>query len=859
MGEAEAKGVGSCPRSRTLTWFVLAQALLQIGAFCYLYLQLLSLEGELRVAECPRCEIDDDFGQGVDISRQKRSGVNFEENAVSENFKDQEEREAQQQPRDVKTATAIPVGPPVGGEDSPTSSDLQDWVWLTGATRVPTDVMENFCRNFRDYCSPGLPGIPGTPGEKGDRGLPGISGPVGPPGLTGLPGHQGTPGPKGERGEPGLDGRNGIPGEPGLDGLPGRSGSDGRPGANGTPGANGIPGRSGRNGTDGRPGDQGPPGPRGPPGPKGDTGPRGPKGKAGSNGNPGVTAYHVKLANGTDSGRLLIPPSILGEAKSYQVIPVAEGSNVRLRCPASGYPPPVISWSKDTSIELGNWTLSSVTDHTLNITVVNRIHMGKYLCTADNGIPPRAKQMYKLEVYFSPLIRIRNEIVGAGMGGIAYLECEIEAFPEPVTYWERGDGQLLENSDKYRIDMVDKKAGYMARMRLNITRISSSDHSLYHCIVKNEVGITRGLLTVYDTNGKPPSSLGKEQIAIYGERPPPKKDLDDLCPPPPGCDPCAKCSPFYEIEPLNYPIRYTNFPSRVLDCELYAIGKPVYHRYTDDTLHGCWMRDASPTSEAAGEKFWVTKDQENKYLYEFNNKTIFRKDTGRAIVLPHEFQGNAQVVFNGWFFYHPVGRSTIMRFEITADKSKQSNPVEMELPGLDYNSANFLYTPNYSHNYVDFNVDDNGLWVIYACRSSNNTIVMKVNAQTMRPQHSWNITVNHHSFGEMFIVCGVLYAVNSVTERTTKIGLALDLYKNESLDVNLGFTNPFRKTTMIGYNHRNKELFTWDKGNQLTYPIRYHELGSTVASEETKEKPLAERRTGYEGWKDKSQSDYYGS
>lgn len=57
----------------------------------------------------------------------------------------------------------------------------------------------------------------------------------------------------------------------------------------------------------------------------------------------------------------------------------------------------------------------------------------------------------------------------------------------------------------------------------------------------------------------------------------------------------------------------------------------------------------------------------------------------------------------------------------------------------------------------------------------------------------------------MFIVCGVLYAVDSVKERNTKIRFALDLYQNKLLDdVNLVFTNPFKNTTTIGYNHRTK-------------------------------------------------------
>lgn len=74
----------------------------------------------------------------------------------------------------------------------------------------------------------------------------------------------------------------------------------------------------------------------------------------------------------------------------------------------------------------------------------------------------------------------------------------------------------------------------------------------------------------------------------------------------------------------------------------------------------------------------------------------------------------------------------------------------------------------------------------------------------MVPQQIWNISLDHHKVGEMFIVCGVLYAVDSVTERNTSIRFAFDLYKNTLLDVNLPFANPFRKTTMIEYNQKHK-------------------------------------------------------
>lgn len=64
----------------------------------------------------------------------------------------------------------------------------------------------------------------------------------------------------------------------------------------------------------------------------------------------------------------------------------------------------------------------------------------------------------------------------------------------------------------------------------------------------------------------------------------------------------------------------------------------------------------------------------------------------------------------------------------------------------------------------------------------------------------------------------------------------MDLYKNQRLtDISLSFTNPFANTILLQYNHQNKELFTWDQGNLLTYPIRYSDMDKNNTKEETDE------------------------
>lgn len=151
------------------------------------------------------------------------------------------------------------------------------------------------------------------------------------------------------------------------------------------------------------------------------------------------------------------------------------------------------------------------------------------------------------------------------------------------------------------------------------------------------------------------------------------------------------------------------------------------------------------------------------------------------------------------------------------------------------------------HNYFDFNVDENGLWLISGLPDSNNTIVTKLDHDRLDIQYSWNISVDHQKVGEMFIVCGVLYAIDSGTERNTKIRLALDLYKSKVLDTALTFTNPFRKTTAVAYNSKKQELFTWDNGNQLTYPVRYNAIGyDAVSAEKGEDTQAYQQETGFD-------------
>lgn len=126
------------------------------------------------------------------------------------------------------------------------------------------------------------------------------------------------------------------------------------------------------------------------------------------------------------------------------------------------------------------------------------------------------------------------------------------------------------------------------------------------------------------------------------------------------------------------------------------------------------------------------------------------------------FQGNSHVIFNGSFYYNQLDRPRLIRYELATESTQAT-----DLPLAAFSGDNYLYTTEY--NYVDFSVDENGLWVVYGLPENNNTVVVKLDAFSLSREYAWNISVNHHKVGEMFVVCGVLYAVDSVIERDTKI------------------------------------------------------------------------------------------
>ncbi|XP_037292449.1 lachesin-like [Manduca sexta] len=151
---------------------------------------------------------------------------------------------------------------------------------------------------------------------------------------------------------------------------------------------------------------------------------------------------------------VLVPPNILDEGTSGDLV-AREGQDTSLSCKAKGRPLPRILWRREdgTNIQLRNEAgelrkVDMFTGPNLNLSKVERRQMGAYLCIASNDVPPSVSKRIMLNVNFPPSILVATQLIGVPSGTQAKLECFVEAYPQPITYWLKDGEQMILSSER---------------------------------------------------------------------------------------------------------------------------------------------------------------------------------------------------------------------------------------------------------------------------------------------------------------------------------------------------------------------------------------------------------------------------
>jgi hypothetical protein len=177
--------------------------------------------------------------------------------------------------------------------------------------------------------------------------------------------------------------------------------------------------------------------------------------------------------------------------------------------------------------------------------------------------------------------------------------------------------------------------------------------------------------------------------------------------------------------------------------------------------------------------------------------------------------------------------------EIDSDEARQIKiPEDAEC----CDTNNNLYSVKHS-GFFDFEIDENGLWLIYKQRvyqpDRHNDeiddiyIIAKIDEndfRSLRIEQKWTLKLKHNSIANMFITCGKLYALkNSVNSPATVYKLC-DLLNDSDCsrsaagsllesDV-FNITISSRQLTSLSYNSEKKMLFMVDGGSFVYYNLQ---------------------------------------
>lgn len=96
----------------------------------------------------------------------------------------------------------------------------------------------------------------------------------------------------------------------------------------------------------------------------------------------------------------------------------------------------------------------------------------------------------------SPSLVVTNQLVGAPLGTDVTIDCLIEAYPRPISFWVFHDPRtMLFPGSKHNLIITEN--GYKSHMKLTITSLSLKDYGSYKCMTKNSLGESEGSMRIY--------------------------------------------------------------------------------------------------------------------------------------------------------------------------------------------------------------------------------------------------------------------------------------------------------------------------------------------------------------------------
>ncbi|XP_061680955.1 hemicentin-1 isoform X2 [Syngnathoides biaculeatus] len=158
------------------------------------------------------------------------------------------------------------------------------------------------------------------------------------------------------------------------------------------------------------------------------------------------------------------------------------GEEVKIKCLASSYPPPVLAWTHNGMFIMASSRHRMTSDGVLSIRNMERRDEGAYGCLASNqaGTDSMVSVLTYIE---SPVVTVAVGEILSGIGETTTMACSASGIPKPEIWWYKGDVKLQSTSSLG----IDALAGIM-----NIENTQELDAGDYTCVASNTAGTSSG-------------------------------------------------------------------------------------------------------------------------------------------------------------------------------------------------------------------------------------------------------------------------------------------------------------------------------------------------------------------------------